>query len=239
MKQEPIFPVKIEALVSQIESKMSMTSELLVMMLQSLDIQAEELQQFADPYHPQHFSYGRRKIYTGNNFAVYLMTWASGDFTAIHNHGYTDWGAVCFLGEITHRHYSLEGNEIKLVSPAIIQPGTVAPVNGSLIHAMGNLNQGYSLSLHVYGSNRPGLIVPNNTSHIYELEKKRTRITSGEAYIDGSDYGGIYSDNIRTNEETLIDYLKILLPYYEKNNHTEMVAYIRSVLTDPAHYFMG
>jgi predicted metal-dependent enzyme (double-stranded beta helix superfamily) len=236
MKQELHDSPKLDILVSAIETRELTSSEQLIQLLKSLDLHADEFSPFADTNHSTHLSYGRTRLYTGRNFLVYLMTWAKGDFTAIHNHGQTDWGAVYFLGDVNHRLYRLEDNRLLLAGKSIIPAGTAVAVKGELIHAMGNLAEGYSMSLHVYGSNR-GMSVPNSTSCIYELEKKRVRVTSGEAYFNGTECLEEPRTDIQTNEETLHDYLGILLPYYEKNNHTEMAAYIRSVLVNPALYF--
>jgi len=181
-------------------------------------------------------SFGRAKLYQGLNFVIYLMSWAEGDYTAIHNHGHSDWGAVSFLGEMNHRLYTKENGTIMLANKSIIPVGTIVPVQGDLIHAMGNLAKNPSLTLHIYGSNR-NLSLPNTTSHIYELEKKRARITMGEAYIDGFQNISDPLETVVTNEDSLIDYLKIILPFYQKNHKVEMVNYIKSVLNYPAIYF--
>ncbi len=229
-------PDQIQTVINQLEKDNNLSNETLVQILKKQDLAASDFVDFTDFNHPPELSYGRTKLYQGLNFVIYLMSWAEGDFTAIHNHGQSDWGAVSFLGEMNHRLYKKENGTLKLADKSVIPAGTIVPVNGDLIHAMGNLAKTPSLTLHIYGSNR-NISLPNTTSHIYELEKKRVRITSGEADIDGFQNISDPLEAIVTNEESLIDYLKIILPFYQKNHKSEMENYIKSVLNNPATYF--
>lgn len=229
-------PDQIRTLINQLEKDNNLSNETLVQRLKKQDLADSDFVDFADFNHSPELSYGRTKLYQGLNFVIYLMSWAEGDFTAIHNHGQSDWGAVCFLGEMNHRLYTKENGTLKVADKSIIPAGTIVPVNGDLIHAMGNLAKTPSLTLHIYGSNR-NLSLPNTTSHIYELEKKRVRITLGEAYIDGFQNISDPLEAVVTNEESLIDYLKIILPFYQKNHKAEMENYIKTVLNNPAKYF--
>jgi cysteine dioxygenase len=230
------YPDRIRTLINEIEKNNTLTNETLVRILKEQDLAAADFIDFADFIHSPELSYGRTKLYQGLNFVIYLMSWAEGDFTAIHNHGQSDWGAVSFLGNLNHRLYANENGVLKLADKSIIPAGTIVPVKGDLIHAMGNLSQKPSLTLHIYGSDR-NLSLPNTTSHIYELEKKRVRITLGEAYIDGFQNIADPIETVVTNEDSLIDYLKIILPFYQRNYRMEMVNYISTVIRNPSVYF--
>lgn len=236
MSNKETYPDAIRPLITEIEKSGNVSNETLFRMLTKLDLKTADLVGFADFNHSAELSYGRTKLYQGLNFVIYLMSWAEGDFTAIHNHGQSDWGAVCFLGEINHRLYRKEKGTLELADKSIIPAGTIVPVVGDLIHAMGNLAKNPSLTLHIYGSNR-NLSIPNTTSHIYELEKKRVRITLGEAYINGPQKLSEPYEAIEANEETLIDYLQIILPFYQRNDHVEMEKYIQEVIKNPVLYF--
>jgi len=123
-----------------------------------------------------------------------------------------------------------------LADKCVIPTGTVVPVLGNLIHAMGNLTDQPSLSLHIYGSNHP-MEFPDTSTRIFELEKKRVRFTSGEAFLDGLESYDQPSTDLSTNEETLLDYLKIVLQFYAKNKNAAVTKYIKSVIQNPALYF--
>ena len=229
-------PVQVRILINEIENSKFVTNESLVQILKSLDLKVNDFASFSDFNHDPALSYGRTKLYQGKNFVIYLMSWGKDDFTAIHNHGQCDWGAVCFLGEVNHNLYRIENGRILLADKSIIPRGTVAPVKGDLVHAMGNLSEVPAMSLHIYGSNN-NLRLPNSTSNIYELEKKQVRVTTGEAYINGSESLFEPLEKISTNEKTLTDYLTIILPYYQRNHITEMVNFIESIMQFPTAYF--
>ena len=235
MELANIYPEKLLSLIAEIEQQKEMTSRLLVQILDSGNLKSDDFIKFSDFNHLPQYSYGRTKLFSGINFAIFLMSWAKYDFTAIHNHGQCDWGAVYFLGEVNHRGYQLNNDQVLLVDKGIVPKGTVVPVKGDLIHSMGNLSEQPSMSLHIYGLNN-SLETHDTTTRIFELEKKRIRFTSGEAFIDGFESFGKPLKKIKTSEETLSDYLEIILPYYEKNKKTHMVKKIKSAIEDPAFY---
>jgi len=229
-------PRNFQSLITEILNTNRMTSETLIQLIRDFDLKENDLFQFSNFDHDTSLSYGRTKIYEGSNFVIYLMSWAPGDYTAIHNHGLTDWGAVYFPGEISHRLYTLEDKTITLGDTSLIAPGTIVPVNGSLIHAMGNLSDKQVISLHIYGSNN--LISTSNTgSNIYEIEKKRIRITHGEAYLNGNENISAPVAGLNTNPETLADYFSVISQYYQRNQITEMCKYIDAVLSNQELYF--
>ncbi|MEI7831035.1 MAG: cysteine dioxygenase family protein [Prolixibacteraceae bacterium] len=229
-------PKKLQTLISEIEQSDILINDDLTRILPTLQLKAEDFWHLADFSHAPQYSYGRSKIYTGRNFEIFLMSWAQNDYTAIHNHGRSDWGAVCFLSEVHHRLYQYDGQSIVLADKSIIPTGAVVPVQGNLVHAMGNLTEQPSLSLHIYGSNF-SIEEPDQTTRIFELEKKRIRFTSGEAFLDGIECFGKPSIDVTTNEETLLDYLGIISPFYEKGGNAGISAYIKSVIQDPSVYF--
>ena len=51
------------------------------------NLRAEDLTAWADFDHPVEDSYGRRLVYDGGDFEIMVMSWAPGDFSAIHDHG--------------------------------------------------------------------------------------------------------------------------------------------------------
>ena len=236
MQNKLNYPAKLKTLLAEIESGEIVSSHLLLKALKSYDLHADDFAEFTDFGHESQFSYGRTKLHAGKNFVMYLMSWAQNDFTAIHNHGQTEWGAVLFLEDVEHRLYNLENDHLLLAAKSIIPRGTMVPVQGDLIHSTGNKAEKPSLSLHIYGSNQP-IGIPNNPSRIYEPEKRRVRITSGAAFLNGTENLSPPEPGIMTNEATLLDYLGMVLPFYEKNRESEMVSYIKSVIQDPSVYF--
>jgi hypothetical protein len=50
------------------------------------------------------------------------MSWRANDFTAIHNHGATEWGCVFFMGSATHRIYEMENDKLSLNAKMFSRP---------------------------------------------------------------------------------------------------------------------
>ena len=221
-------PESLQRLIVQIEYLNISDSLDLEDLIRKSDISVEEMQKIADQEHDPQMSYGRQLLYKGKNFAIFLMTWNCNDFTAIHNHGRTEWGCVYFLGYVDHRLYEVSDKNIKLVKSSIVPAGTIVPVSGSLVHAMGNLSTRTSCSLHIYGSDK-SLNVPNENSFVYEIEKGQIRETDGSASINVSEKVCRNTiPGLTTDPETLKDYLKIILPYYVKNNEQRMIEEIKA-----------
>lgn len=221
-------PESLKKLIEQIEYLDISDSMHLEDLIRKSDISVEEMQEIADQEHDLQMSYGRQLLYQGGNFAVFLMTWNYNDFTAIHNHGRTEWGCVYFLGDVDHRLYEVADINIKLVKSSIVPAGSIVPVSGNLVHAMGNLSTRTSCSLHIYGSNR-SLNVPNDGSFVYEIEKGHIRETDGSASINVSEKVCRNTiPGLTTDQQTLQDYLNIILPYYVKNKNHRMIAEINA-----------
>ncbi|MEA2042082.1 MAG: cysteine dioxygenase family protein [Bacteroidota bacterium] len=183
-----------------------------------LNITEEELTGFSNFNHCPSESYGRQELYKADNYGIYVMSWNPGDFTAIHSHGHSEWGAVYFLGNAEHRVYRAEGNTLKLMIAEIIKKKSIAPVCGQMVHAMGNLSDRSFLTLHIYGSNTyKGAITED--SIIYEPDKNRRRTTVGPAFLNISDrfckhdQAGIVND-----EATRQDFKNFSKAFFSRNN---------------------
>lgn len=226
-------PGKIQQLVENIEYLQVNSSTQLISLVSESEISLKNVREIANHDHPVENSYGRKMLYKGKNFVVFLMTWNQNDFTAIHSHGSTDWGCVYFLGKIDHRLYNAHDLSITLVNKSIIPGCTIVPVTGTLIHAMGNLDREPSYSLHIYGSGSE-ISIPNDGAFVYEIEKKQIRETDGSASINiPESVCKSTLKGLKTDEETLLDYLNIVLPYYVKNGNQKMIELIKNALNQP------
>jgi hypothetical protein len=181
-------------------------------------------------------SYGRNNIFIGTNYSIFLMSWSAGDFTGIHSHGLSDWGAVWFFGNMDHRLYNASGKKIELVQKGIVPEGSVVPVKGNLVHAMGNLGSKPVFTLHIYGWSQPKSNA-NDNSLVYELEKKQIRTTDGSAFINIDEKLCKKTEKgIITNTETVTDFFEIINPFYIRNKNKKMDNYIKKVLINPELY---
>ncbi|MCX6231569.1 MAG: cysteine dioxygenase family protein [Bacteroidetes bacterium] len=227
----------LQRLLEGIENNNITDSNRLVSLMKALKLNADDFNAYTFFDHSITESYGRKKIYEGENFVIFLMSWAVGDFTAIHSHGNTDWGGVYFCDDINHRLYQVENNNIELKDSSIIPAGTIVAVNGSLVHAMGNLSNKPLKSLHIYGSNQK-ISNANDFSRVYELEKNQIRTTDGAAYININENKCKETEvGLYTTKDTILDYFSIILPFYKKNKLNDMADYIEAVMKNPDLYF--
>lgn len=115
-------------------------------------VQPADLMPWARFNHPPEDSYGRTMAYKGPNFEIMVMSWLPGDFSGLHDHGYTQWGAVQVFGNAEHATFRLEDSRISTLARWQMKPYEVIGVHHDLIHQMGNPADGDPfLSLHVYG----------------------------------------------------------------------------------------
>jgi hypothetical protein len=229
-------PDSLINIIQDINEAANIDSQQLIEIIKKAGPVNEDFLPFSEFDHALDQSYGRNNIYQGPNYSIYIMSWAPGDFTAIHSHGASLWGAVYFFDNTSHRLYKAEGHKIELRSSAGVPGGTIAPVNGNLVHAMGNLGNKPIMTLHIYGWDKQGSNA-NDNSLVYELEKKQVRTTNGAAFLNISDELCKKSEKgIITNDETLRDYLEIVLPFYRKNKNQAMIEKIEQFLHKPELY---
>jgi SAM-dependent methyltransferase/predicted metal-dependent enzyme (double-stranded beta helix superfamily) len=116
-------------------------------------VSADDLMAWADFDHPVSDSYGRKLVFQGSHFEIMVMSWAPGDFSGIHDHGFTSWGAVQVFGPAEHATFRIEVDELTTLARWDMKSGEVIGVNHQLIHQMGNpTEKDKFISLHVYGT---------------------------------------------------------------------------------------
>ncbi len=236
MQTQNHLPLRLTKIINSIEKEESITNDHLIKMIKDSGITAQDLDAFYDFGHDPSESYGRKILYTGRNFTIYLMSWAPGDFTAIHSHGLSDWGAVLLLGTTFHRLYEVSNTQITLKSADIIPEGTVVGIKGDLVHAMGNLASKGVMTLHIYGS-KDNLSNANDFSKVYDLERKLIKTTNGAAFINIAENLVKKTDQgLTCDKATLLDYLQIVRPVYLRMNNAGMVKVIDTYLQDPSLY---
>lgn len=210
-------PKSIENLVKDIKHQDCLNNSLISEIVGSNHISENDVAQYVFYNHSPNESYGRQLIYDNGSFKILLMSWKSGDFTAIHNHGYTEWGCVSFFGEATHRLYSVTGDELKIVQRDNFHKGQIIPVCGDLTHIMGNSSSENFTTLHIYGSNtRQNDISKDAIVYLPELNKEVT--TMGSAFLNMSEQL-ILSQKplIKVCDEVVADYFSLVKPFYERN----------------------
>ena len=146
-------PQSIQHLIASLLSRPSLNPELVRQLIIDANIQSEDLSLWESYHHPVTHGYGRKLVFDGGYFEIMVMSWKPGDFSAIHDHGFTQWGAVQSFGKARHISYEFQDNLLTTQDDMWFEPDQIVTVNHDLIHQMGNPTDDHFLSLHVYGCN--------------------------------------------------------------------------------------
>lgn len=214
---EKVYSKNLRRLIQDIKHQKFLTSPLVSEIVENNHISESDVAGYVSYNHLPNESYGRQLIYDNVNFKILLMSWKSGDFTAIHNHGYTEWGCVYFFGNATHRLYSVTNDELKILKKDNFSKGQIASVCGDLTHIMGNSGTEDFTTLHIYGSNtRKNDVSKDAIVYLPELNKEVT--TMGSAFLN-MDKNLILTEKpmINMNHEIVADYFSLVKHYYERN----------------------
>ncbi len=175
-------PSSVIQLINEIQENAPRNSNELAGIVNNHPVKREEILPFHTFNHAAKESYGRRELYKCNFFCIYLMSWCPGDFTAIHDHGTTQWGCVQALDDFTHRLYHFSNNYLSLIDSRPFLKGQTAAVYNNVIHMMGNAGKNNALSIHIYGTSDPQKQVARD-SRIFYPELGQMTYTQGAAYM--------------------------------------------------------
>ena len=176
-------PVPVQDLIRAIQAEESFTPSMAKRLLEGSSITPADLEQWVDYDHPDADSYGRKLVFDGGHFELMVMSWVDGDMAAIHDHGYTQWGAVKLFGTAEHAIFKMRDGRLTTSERRVFQAGDVVSVGHDLIHQMGNVGAERFLSLHLYGCyGRHGDITAD--ARLYELNEGNIQRTSGGVFFD-------------------------------------------------------
>ena len=144
--------MSVKNLVKTLESLEEFTPESVHEVVSECDIGVEDLKNWIDYDYPVSDSYGRKMVHDGGFFEVMVMCWRPGDYSAIHDHGKAEFGAVKMFGDAEHASFELDGGKLTTIVRERNESGTTLKVTASLIHQMGNPGEKNFFSLHVYGN---------------------------------------------------------------------------------------
>ena len=144
--------MSVKNLVKTLESLEEFTPESVHEVVSECDIGVEDLKNWIDYDYPVSDSYGRKMVHDGGFFEVMVMCWRPGDYSAIHDHGKAEFGAVKMFGDAEHASFELEEGRLTTIARERNESGTTLKVTASLIHQMGNPGEKNFFSLHVYGN---------------------------------------------------------------------------------------
>lgn len=155
MLNAPHLPASLKYIVATLKVAQELHPRRVAEIVSTANVKAQDLLPWADFEHSPADSYGRKLVAQGANFEVMAMSWLPGDFSAIHDHGHTQWGAVQIFGQAEHATFRIREQQLRTTARWQVQPGDILPVGHDLIHQMGNPTQQPFMSLHVYGFPAP------------------------------------------------------------------------------------
>jgi SAM-dependent methyltransferase/predicted metal-dependent enzyme (double-stranded beta helix superfamily) len=145
-------------------------------------VEPRHLEAWQDLEHPADDSYGRRLVHQGPNFEVMVMSWRPGAFSAIHDHGHTEWGAVQVFGPAEHAVFRIdEADRLRTVTRKHLAPGDALAVTHRLVHQMGNPTDRPFLTLHVYGLDGEADVVTGD-ARLFDVEHAKVQHTDGGVF---------------------------------------------------------
>jgi len=157
-------------------------------------VRPEDLEPWADFDHPAADSYGRQLVYNGGHFELMAMSWRPGDVSAIHDHGYAQWGAVQVFGHAEHATFRQEEGVLHTASRGMLRPREAIAVSHDLVHQMGNTSGEPFFSLHVYGV---GHQIANVTGEARVFDPLNGRVLR----VDGGVFYALPPESVKYSEE--------------------------------------
>jgi predicted metal-dependent enzyme (double-stranded beta helix superfamily) len=182
MPQATHLPASLQRLIFSLQKQQNLTPDIARQCVIEARINEEDLLPWMTFDHPVTHSYGRKLVYDGRFFEIMVMSWIPGDFSAIHDHGSTEWGAVQSFGKAKHITYKLKENMLQTKAKMWFNPQDVVAVDHDLIHQMGNPTDAFFLSLHVYGCPNPNGSITGN-ARIFDLFEENIQYTDGGVFF--------------------------------------------------------
>lgn len=189
------YPQSLKRLIQMLQTTSSLTPAQIADIVSEAAVSSQELLPWADFTHSSTDSYGRKLVFHGGHFEIMVMSWLPGDFSAIHDHGATEWGAVQCFGAAEHTIYSFVDSTLTKPVAANYTAGMIRQVDHHLIHQMGNAGNLPFLSLHVYGCEQAVGSITGN-ARVFDLLEGSVQYTDGGVFfclpedkINKRDYG--------------------------------------------------
>lgn len=213
-----------------IDRNEKMTASKVKGFVEQAQVQIEDLKSFADFDHPVEDGYGRKMIFDGGKFEIMAMSWNPGDYSSIHNHGYTQWGVVQTFGNAHHFIYQNKDNELRFAIKEILPKGGITKIVNATIHQMGNPSTRPFMTLHIYGFNEDAGCITGDAKN-YELEYDRVNHTTGGAFFNlPEDQIYDFEPCPVPTDDVFINYAKLLLDYYQRQEQTAEILELKTAL---------
>jgi hypothetical protein len=175
-------PPAVAALLDAVQAAGDLTPASAAALLAGARLGPADLTRWQDLRHPLADSYGRRLIARGPHFELLLMSWLPGDYSAIHDHGRAEWGAVRYFGAADHIVFDLDDGLLSIRERMRTAYDDVCAVDADLIHLMGNAGDRPFFSLHLYGRAEADPAITGG-ARIFDLLEDRIQRTDGGVFF--------------------------------------------------------
>jgi len=179
----PDVPKKVKHLINHIKKEKHFSNNELEKLLNGLKLEYADLEPYHNFNHPEDESYGRFVLYNSPQLEVVVMSWKKGDYTAIHDHGQAQWGAVLIFGQVEHTSFELVNDNLIISKLETLKDGQISLVSNQLIHQMGNPFENRAVSLHVYGTDTVVDEVTGEAKN-YDPIRKKVFYANGGAFLE-------------------------------------------------------
>jgi len=215
---------------SSIDKNENINAGLIKEFVERAQVTAEDLVEYQDFDHPVEDGYGRKMIYHGDKFEIMAMSWNPGDYSSIHNHGYTQWGIVQAFGNAHHFIFKIKDAVLSYAKKEILTTGAITKVVNAMIHQMGNPSTERFMTLHIYGcTQNDGKITADAKN--YELEYNRVSHTTGGAFFNlPADQIYDFEPCPVPTDDVFINYSKLMLEYYQRQEQSPKIIELKAAL---------
>jgi hypothetical protein len=179
---EPPLPRSIADLTKTLQESLNFDARRARALLTQLDMSTVDLRPWHDFDHDVRDSYGRLLLARGDNFELMVMSWAPGDYSAIHDHGVAEWGAVRYFGAADHIVFAERDGLLSINRRMTMRTNDVFAVDHSLIHLMGNPTDFPFISLHLYGRSHAANSI-TGSARIFDLYENQIQRTDGGVFF--------------------------------------------------------
>jgi hypothetical protein len=175
-------PPAVAALLDAVQAAGDLTPACAAALLAGARLGPADLTRWQDLRHPLADSYGRKLIARGPHFELLLMSWVPGDYSAIHDHGRAEWGAVRYFGAADRIVFDLDDDLLSIRERTRMGCNDVCAVDADLIHLMGNPGGKPFFSLHLYGRAEADPAITGG-ARIFDLFEDRIQRTDGGVFF--------------------------------------------------------
>lgn len=175
-------PRAVQDLLNSVQRAGVITPSRATALLAAADLNPLALARWQALTHPLEQSYGRRVIARMPHFELQMLSWAPGDYSAIHDYGGAEWGAVRHFGAADRVLFDLSDNHLSIRERRNTRYNEVTPIEPGQIELTGNRSARPLFSLLLIGRNEVGP-APDAEVRIFDLFQGCVQRSDGDFHV--------------------------------------------------------